>query len=86
MMNLCFSLYENKFKKKPLPTQWSLHPLRFPRSRGTETPKGKEYKQPLMIANETLIGTLMKTEILTNNYTINYTNIIRRTLQRTVHR
>ena len=30
-----------------------------------------------MIANETLIGTLMKTEILTNNYTINYTNIIR---------
>jgi len=24
----------------PLP-QWSLHPLRFPRSRGTETPKGK---------------------------------------------
>ena len=24
-----------------------------------------------MIANETLIGTLMKTEILTNNYTIN---------------
>ncbi len=32
-----------------------------------------EYKQPLMIANETLIGTLMKTEILTNNYTINYT-------------
>ena len=28
MMNLCFSLYENKFKKKPLPTQWSLHPLR----------------------------------------------------------
>ena len=70
MMNLCFSLYENKFKKKPLPT----------------SPKGKEYKQPLMIANETLIGTLMKTEILTNNYTINYTNIIRRTLQRTVHR
>ena len=49
-----------------------------------------EYKQPLMIANETLIGTLMKIEILTNNYTINYTinytNIIRRTLQRTVHR
>ena len=42
-----------------------------------------EYKQPLMIANETLIGTLMKTEILTNNYTINYTNIIRITLQRT---
>ena len=96
MMNLCFSLYENKFKKKPLPTQWSLHPLRFPRSRGTETPKGKgvndqplptppkggEYKQPLMIANETLIGTLMKTEILTNNYTINYTNIIRRTVRR----
>ena len=39
-----------------------------------------EYKQPLMIANETLIGTLMKTEILTNNYTINYTNIIRRTV------
>jgi len=70
MMNLCFSLYENKFKKKPLPT----------------SPKGKEYKQPLMIANETLIGTLMKTKILTNNYTINYTNIIRRTLQRTVHR
>jgi len=32
-----------------------------------------EYKQPLMIANETLIGTLMKIEILTNNYTINYT-------------
>ena len=58
--------------------QWSLHPLRFPRSRGTETPKGKEYKQPLMIANETLIGTLMKTEILTNNYTI----IIRRTVRR----
>ena len=43
-----------------------------------------EYKQPLMIANETLIGTLMKTEILTNNYTINYTNIIRRTLYREV--
>ena len=29
MMNLCFSLYENKFKKKPLPTQWSLPPLRL---------------------------------------------------------
>ena len=24
----------------PIP-QWSLYPLRFPRSRGTETPKGK---------------------------------------------
>ena len=28
---------------------------------------------PLIIANETLIGTLMKTETLTENYTINYT-------------
>ena len=26
---------------KPLPTQWSLHPLLFPRSRGTGTPKGR---------------------------------------------
>ena len=30
------------FKRPLLPSQWSLHPLQFPRSRGTETPSGRK--------------------------------------------
>jgi len=39
----CDTLY--KKITKPLPAQWSLYPLHFPRSRGTETPKGEENNQ-----------------------------------------
>ena len=48
----CDTLYKKNHKAspgkkitKPLPAQWSLYPLHFPRSRGTETPKGEEDKQ-----------------------------------------
>jgi len=34
------------FKWNPSLIQWSLHPLRFPRSRGTETPKGRRQDSP----------------------------------------
>ena len=42
--NKCDTLYKKKITK-PLPAQWSLYPLHFPRSRGTETPKGEESNQ-----------------------------------------
>ena len=70
MMSLCFSLYENKFKKKPLPSLSSRNQrLLFGDSRGKamENRTAVNYRQKNV--NWKLIELLNINAILANNYT-----------------